>query len=136
MRGITTKFITLLVIVIVVTCFSSGVFAAYSYYTCKSTESKNYTEISDGKYDFVKYDYGTSLPFDDAFACAESNGAGQNYIYLSLRFATSGTFFNSFTKWNGTKAYCEYNALGYDTMTGTVKARNSNLNGEQLSITN
>lgn len=136
MRGLVKKLTILIAVVTVITCFSSGVFAAYNCYTCKKTGSKTYTEISGYNLSSAGYDYGTSLPFDDASATAQSNGDGSNYAYLNLKFGTSGTYYNSFSKSGGKKAYCQYVATGHDYMTGTVKAKNANLNGVQLSITN
>lgn len=135
MNGFTRKLATLFVIAIVVTCFSSAAFAAYNCYTCKKTESKTYIELAGTNCSSAGYDYGTSLPFDDASATAQANGDGSNYVYLSLKFGKTGTYYNSFSKSGGKTSYCQYVATGYDSMTGTVKAKNSNLNGVQLSIT-
>ena len=137
MRGLVKKLTILIAIVTVITCFSSGVFAAYNYYTCKKTESVTYLETASGdKSDSVGYDYGTSLPFDDASATARASGKGSNYVYLNLSYGTSKTFYKSYTNTNNLSASYQFVAWDYDSMTGTVKAKNSSLNGVQLSITN
>jgi len=135
MNGFTRKLTTLFVIAIVVTCFSSAAFAAYNSYTCKKTESKTYVELAGTHCSSAGYDYGTTLPFDDASATVQANGDGTNYVYLMLRFDTYQTYYNSFSKSGGQTARYQYVATGYDSMTGLVRAKNSDLNGVQLMIT-
>lgn len=130
------NFVLLLVVVLTIIGISSTAFAAYSVYSCKKVESKTFFQSGQGATGSVGYDYGTGLPFDDASVTTQSIGPGTNYVYASVYFGQSGAFYNTFSKTNGVTAKIFYVSTGYDYMTGTIREKNTNLNGLELKITN
>jgi len=125
-----------LVVVLTIIGISSTAFAAYTIYSCEKTVSKTYFESGQGANGVVGYDYGTGLPLDDASVTTQSLGPGSNYVYARVYFGQSGVFYNTFTHTNGVSSKIFYVSTGYDYMTGTIREKNTNLNGMELRITN